>query len=129
FLFSSLDLSSPLSKLNQSNFRSSLSLPSHTTTHTTMNTNRTSDAITSFQLQQRNRARVHPNSNLSLIFHVWDELIYVSVDSSDFDFSVERRRSLRARLVYGFITLLTNLLAWLVRDYGYMELGENQAPL
>ncbi|KAF6156854.1 hypothetical protein GIB67_005815 [Kingdonia uniflora] len=54
----------------------------------------------------------------------FEQLKNESVDWSNFDFSVERRRSLRARFVYGFIFLLTNLLAWMVRDYGYMVFPE-----
>ncbi|XP_020591425.1 membrane protein TMS1-like [Phalaenopsis equestris] len=33
-------------------------------------------------------------------------------------YMVKKTRSLRARYVYGFIFLSTNLLAWFVRDYG-----------
>ncbi|XP_020529109.1 probable serine incorporator isoform X1 [Amborella trichopoda] len=34
------------------------------------------------------------------------------------NYPAERKASLRARYVYGFIFLLTNLLAWFFRDYG-----------
>ncbi|PIA36115.1 hypothetical protein AQUCO_03400194v1 [Aquilegia coerulea] len=37
----------------------------------------------------------------------------------NFECSTERKKSLQARYVYGFIFLLTNLLAWLIRDYGH----------
>lgn len=34
------------------------------------------------------------------------------------DYSAEKNKSLRARYYYGIIFLLTNLIAWFVRDYG-----------
>ena len=34
------------------------------------------------------------------------------------DYSAERKKSLRARYSYGIIFLVTNLIAWFIRDYG-----------
>ncbi|XP_031501706.1 uncharacterized protein LOC116265293 isoform X2 [Nymphaea colorata] len=34
-------------------------------------------------------------------------------------YAVETKRALKARFAYGFIFFLTNLLAWVVRDYGH----------
>ncbi|KAL5702581.1 hypothetical protein ACHQM5_027783 [Ranunculus cassubicifolius] len=42
----------------------------------------------------------------------------VNVECKNFEYPVERKRSLQARYAYGFIFLLMNLIAWLVRDYG-----------
>ncbi|KAF8014319.1 hypothetical protein BT93_H0228 [Corymbia citriodora subsp. variegata] len=39
-------------------------------------------------------------------------------------FSNERKKSLRARYYYGIIFLLTNLVAWFVRDYGQKVIPE-----
>lgn len=39
-------------------------------------------------------------------------------------FSDERKKSLGARYYYGIIFLLTNLVAWFVRDYGRKVLPE-----
>ncbi|XP_010264010.1 PREDICTED: serine incorporator 3 isoform X2 [Nelumbo nucifera] len=39
-------------------------------------------------------------------------------------YSIERKKSLQARYVYGFIFLLTNLIAWFFRDYGHKILPE-----
>ncbi|KAI3909239.1 hypothetical protein MKW92_003171 [Papaver armeniacum] len=39
--------------------------------------------------------------------------------SNILEFSAERRKSLRARYVYGFIFLLMNLTTWFIRDYGH----------
>ncbi|XP_077229016.1 serinc-domain containing serine and sphingolipid biosynthesis protein [Tasmannia lanceolata] len=38
------------------------------------------------------------------------------------NYSVEKKNSLQARYAYGFIFLLTNLMAWFVRDYGHKVL-------
>ncbi|KAF5196083.1 Serinc-domain containing serine and sphingolipid biosynthesis protein [Thalictrum thalictroides] len=43
----------------------------------------------------------------------------VNATWKNFECSTERKKSLQARYVYGFIFLLTNLLAWLIRDYGH----------
>ena len=34
------------------------------------------------------------------------------------DYSAERKKSLQARYSYGIIFLVTNLIAWFIRDYG-----------
>lgn len=45
-------------------------------------------------------------------------------ESISIDYSVDKKNSLRARYVYGLIFLITNLLAWLIRDYGQKVLAE-----
>jgi hypothetical protein len=40
------------------------------------------------------------------------------LEQKNVDYSVERKKSLRARYSYGIIFLVTNLIAWFVRDYG-----------
>lgn len=40
------------------------------------------------------------------------------------DYSAERKKSLRARYSYGIIFLVTNLIAWFIRDYGQRLLPE-----
>lgn len=47
------------------------------------------------------------------------EVVPVERECKDFECLTERKRSLQARYVYGFIFLLTNLMAWAIRDYGY----------
>ncbi|KAF9606715.1 hypothetical protein IFM89_028091, partial [Coptis chinensis] len=42
----------------------------------------------------------------------------LNVEWENFECSTERKKSIHARYVYGFIFLLTNLMAWLIRDYG-----------
>lgn len=38
--------------------------------------------------------------------------------SKNVKFSIRKKKSLRARYAYGVIFLLTNIIAWLFRDYG-----------
>ncbi|KAF5184397.1 Serinc-domain containing serine and sphingolipid biosynthesis protein [Thalictrum thalictroides] len=42
-----------------------------------------------------------------------------NVSWKNFECSTERKKSLQPRYVYGLIFLLTNILAWLIRDYGH----------
>lgn len=47
----------------------------------------------------------------------WEEII-MAMEQKRIECSVNRKKTLRARYSYGIIFLLTNLIAWLVRDYG-----------
>ncbi|XP_042516563.1 probable serine incorporator [Macadamia integrifolia] len=47
-----------------------------------------------------------------------------SMQKKSVEYSLERRKSLKARYIYGFVFLLTNLMAWLIRDYGHQALSE-----
>lgn len=49
---------------------------------------------------------------------VSQEEVLGSLEQKNVDYSVERKKSLRARYSYGIIFLVTNLIAWFVRDYG-----------
>lgn len=49
---------------------------------------------------------------------VSEEEVRGSLEQNNVDYSVERKKSLRARYSYGIIFLVTNLIAWFVRDYG-----------
>lgn len=42
----------------------------------------------------------------------------VSLEQKNVDYPAERKTSLQARYTYGTIFLITNLMAWFVRDYG-----------
>ncbi|KAG6733008.1 hypothetical protein I3842_01G205600 [Carya illinoinensis] len=42
----------------------------------------------------------------------------VSLEQKNVDYSAERKQTLQARYTYGTIFLITNLMAWFVRDYG-----------
>ncbi|OMP09187.1 TMS membrane protein/tumor differentially expressed protein [Corchorus olitorius] len=44
--------------------------------------------------------------------------VKASVEPNNVDCSEERKKSLRARYFYGIIFLITNLIAWFIRDYG-----------
>eukprot|EP00268_Persea_americana_P058400 TRINITY_DN7057_c1_g1_i5.p1 TRINITY_DN7057_c1_g1~~TRINITY_DN7057_c1_g1_i5.p1 ORF type:complete len:404 (+),score=47.57 TRINITY_DN7057_c1_g1_i5:74-1285(+) len=52
------------------------------------------------------------------------EIVEGGEESISTDYSVDKKNSLRARYVYGLIFLITNLLAWLIRDYGQKVLAE-----
>ncbi|MCL7049047.1 hypothetical protein MKW94_009290 [Papaver nudicaule] len=43
----------------------------------------------------------------------------VKCKSNTLEYSAERRKSLRARYIYGSIFLLMNLMTWFIRDYGH----------
>lgn len=43
-----------------------------------------------------------------------------SLEQKNMDLSKERKKSMRARYIYGIIFLIPNLCAWIVRDYGQM---------
>ncbi|KAF8402018.1 hypothetical protein HHK36_012969 [Tetracentron sinense] len=64
------------------------------------------------------QAKVVEFNPQNLIVVPWEEPA-VSMEQKSVDYSVERRKSLRARYAYGFIFLLTNLVGWFVRDYGH----------
>lgn len=43
---------------------------------------------------------------------------FVSWETPNADYASEKKKSLRVRYVYGIIFLMTNLIAWFIRDYG-----------
>lgn len=49
---------------------------------------------------------------------VSQEEVSESLEQKNVDYLVQRKKSLRARYSYGIIFLVTNLIAWFVRDYG-----------
>lgn len=53
----------------------------------------------------------------------------ISIKHKRVNCTVEKKNSLRARYVYGFIFLLTNLFAWFIRDYGQKVLPELHCKL
>lgn len=53
----------------------------------------------------------------------WEETL-ASMEKKSVEYSLERRKSLQARYIYGFLFLLTNLMAWFMRDYGHKVLFE-----
>lgn len=46
--------------------------------------------------------------------------VAASLEQKSMEFSNERKKSMRARYIYGIIFLIPNLCAWIVRDYGQM---------
>lgn len=47
-----------------------------------------------------------------------------SLEQKSMDYSAERKKSMRARYIYGVIFLIPNLCAWVVRDYGQVVLPQ-----
>lgn len=47
----------------------------------------------------------------------WEEFPVV-LQQKSMEYSIKSKRSSRARYSYGIIFLITNLIAWFVRDYG-----------
>ncbi|KAG6668919.1 hypothetical protein I3843_01G198200 [Carya illinoinensis] len=52
----------------------------------------------------------------------------VSLEQKNVDYSAERKQTLQARYTYGTIFLITNLMAWFVRDYGQKLLPQLHYP-
>ncbi|PQP99609.1 putative serine incorporator [Prunus yedoensis var. nudiflora] len=52
------------------------------------------------------------------------EVVPESLEQKRIDYLAERKKPLRARYAYGVIFLITNLWAWLVRDYAQRVLPE-----